>query len=124
MSININKKEKHAEVVISAEKLDALISPELKSELVKVNSEGFRNIILDLSEARYCDSSGLSAILVGSRLCKGSEGVLILVGLQEAVMKLITISQLDTVLNIVPTLSEAVDFMIMSELENDMDQES
>jgi anti-anti-sigma factor len=102
------------------EKLDALHSPELKGEFVLQSKSGNKNIILDLSETRYCDSSGLSAVLVANRLCKDAEGVFVLCGLQNAVSKLISISQLDSVLKIVPTASEAVDLIYMEELEKNL----
>jgi len=56
---------------------------------------------------RYCDSSGLSAILVANRLCKNSGGTFVLTGLNDAVERLITISQLDTVLNITENIDQA-----------------
>jgi anti-anti-sigma factor len=89
------------------EKLDTHIAPTLKSELVLVSGNGEKNIILDLSKCRYCDSSGLSAILVANRLCKNANGTFVLTGLNDAVERLITISQLDTVLNITGSLEEA-----------------
>jgi len=61
-----------------------------------------------LSKCRYCDSSGLSAILVANRLCKNATGTFVLTGLNDAVERLITISQLDTVLNIAGSLDEAI----------------
>ena len=73
-----------------------------------IAGNGEKNIILDLSNCRYCDSSGLSAILVANRLCKNANGVFVLAGLQTAVERLITISQLDTVLNITKTVDEAI----------------
>jgi anti-sigma B factor antagonist len=68
-----------------------------------------KNIVLDLSNCRYCDSSGLSAILVANRLCKNANGTFVLTGLTDAVDRLITISQLDTVLNITNTIEEAIE---------------
>lgn len=122
-SYTIEKKEKYALINLKDEKLDSHISPSLKSELVVLNSEGFKNIIIDLTETRYCDSSGLSAILVANRLCKNSGGTFVLTGLQRSVMKLISISQLDTILNIAPTVSEAVDLLFMEEIERDADKQ-
>ncbi|MCG3166337.1 MAG: hypothetical protein POELPBGB_02115 [Bacteroidia bacterium] len=122
-SYTIEKKEKYAQINLKDEKLDSHISPSLKSELVVLNSEGFKNIIIDLTETRYCDSSGLSAILVANRLCKNSGGTFVLTGLQRSVMKLISISQLDTILNIAPTVSEAVDLLFMEEIERDADKQ-
>lgn len=123
-SYTIDKKEKYAQINLKDEKLDSHISPSLKSELVVLNSEGFKNIIIDLTETRYCDSSGLSAILVANRLCKNSGGTFVLSGLQRSVMKLISISQLDTILNIAPTVSEAVDLLFMEEIERDADKQA
>jgi anti-anti-sigma factor len=123
MNFITEKKEKHAIITIKAEKLDSHLSPALKAELVVINAEGYKNIILDLSEARYCDSSGLSAILVANRLCKNASGSFILTGLQRSVSKLISISQLDTILQIVPSLSEALDLLAMEELERDIENQ-
>jgi anti-anti-sigma factor len=95
-------------IKVLEEKLDTHIAPTLKSELVLVSGNGEKNIILDLSNCRYCDSSGLSAILVANRLCKNANGTFVLTGLNDAVERLITISQLDTVLNISNSLDDAV----------------
>ncbi len=91
----------------SVEKLDASNASELKNELLVLNKKGVNSIILDLSKSRYCDSSGLSAILTANRLCKDTNGQFILCGLQENVAKMIRIAQLDKVLNISETLDEA-----------------
>ena len=97
------------------EKLDTHIAPTLKSELVLVSGNGEKSIILDLSKCRYCDSSGLSAILVANRLCKNANGTFVLTGLNDAVERLITISQLDTVLNIAKSVEEGVELIAQAE---------
>ncbi len=108
MEFNIEKFENHTLIKVLEEKLDTHIAPSLKSELVLVSGNGEKNIVLDLSNCRYCDSSGLSAILVANRLCKNASGTFILTGLNDAVERLITISQLDTVLNISSSVDEGV----------------
>lgn len=123
MNFEVDKKDNYALVTVKVEKLDSHVSPSLKSELVVLNADDFKNLIIDLSETRYCDSSGLSAILVANRLCKNSEGSFVLTGLQRSVAKLISISQLDTILNITPTVEEAVDFLAMEEVERDLGKE-
>ena len=117
MSYSTQKEEKYTVFKVTAEKLDTHVAPSIKSELVVINTNGEKNLILDLSETRYCDSSGLSAILIGNRMCKESGGTFVLCGLQPAVKKLIEISQLDTILNITPTVSEAVDLLFIEEIE-------
>ena len=108
MEFKIDKFENHTLIKVLEEKLDTHIAPTLKSELVLVSGNGEKNIVLDLGNCRYCDSSGLSAILVANRLCKNANGTFVLTGLNDAVERLITISQLDTVLNISNSMDEAV----------------
>ena len=108
MEFKIDKLDSYTLIKVLEEKLDTHIAPTLKSELVLVSGNGEKNILLDLENVRYCDSSGLSAILVANRLCKNANGTFVLTGLNEAVERLITISQLDTVLNISNSLDEAV----------------
>ena len=95
--------------------MDTHIAPNLKSELVLISGNGEKNIILDLIKCKYCDSSGLSAILVANRLCKNANGTFVLTGLNEAVERLITISQLDTVLNITETVEDAAKLITTEE---------
>lgn len=108
MEFKIEKLDNFTQIEVLIDKLDTHIAPSLKSELVLIAGNGEKNIILDLSNCRYCDSSGLSAILVANRLCKNANGVFVLSGLQTAVERLITISQLDTVLNITKSVEEAI----------------
>jgi len=62
-----------------------------------------------MSATKYCDSSGLSAILTANRLCKDTNGKFVLCGLQDNVTKLIQISQLDKVLSISSSQKEALE---------------
>jgi len=47
-------------------------------------------------------------------------GIFVLASLSDHTTKLIKISQLDSVLNIVPTVEEAVDAVFMHEIEKDL----
>lgn len=115
MEFKIEKQDNYTLIQVLEEKLDTHIAPTLKSELVLVSGNGEKNIVLDLSKCRYCDSSGLSAILVANRLCKNANGTFVLTGLNDAVERLITISQLDTVLNITGSIDEGAKLISESE---------
>lgn len=91
----------------NVEKLDTTNASDLKAQFVLLNKEGVDSIVLDLSNTKYCDSSGLSAVLVGNRSCKNSSGHFIMCGLQKNVQKLIEISQLNRVLLITETIEAA-----------------
>ena len=124
MKFSVDKHDKYVLIKLNESKLNSLITPQLKSELILINTEGQRNIILDLCQVKFADSSGLSSLLVGHRLCKNAEGSFILAGLNEAVSRLISISQLDNVLTIVPTTEEAIDHIFMEEIEKELKKEA
>jgi anti-anti-sigma factor len=123
MNLTINKQEKYALVTIKEPKLTSVVAPELKAEIVILHHEAFKNMIFDMSEVQYCDSSGLSAILVGYRMCRDNNGIFVLAGVQEHVKKLISISQLDSMLLQVPTVNEAIDLIFMEEVEKQLHKE-
>ncbi len=111
MSNEIVKKEEFTLVNVDTDKLDANNAPDLKTEFVRLTNNGESNIVLDMSNCTYCDSSGLRAILVGNRLCEDNIGTFILCGLQPDVEYLIRISMLHTVLLITKTVEEAEDLL-------------
>ena len=120
MKYTIDKQEKYSQIKLHEDKLDSAVAPSLKSELITLHAEGIKNIILDLSEVKYTDSSGLSALLVGNRIVQEDGGIFILASLSEHTAKLIKISQLDSVLNIFPKVEEAIDAALMHEIEKDL----
>ena len=123
MKFTVDKHEKYVLIKLNESKLNSLISPQLKSELILYNSEGQRNIILDLSNVKYSDSSGLSSLLVGHRICKNADGTFILTRINENIARLIAISQLENILNIVGTVDEAIDLIFMEEIEKELRRE-
>jgi anti-sigma B factor antagonist len=107
MNFSVRNEGSFSCIKVLRERLDSFISPELKAELVMLTSNQEFNIILDLSECIYCDSSGLSAILVGNRLCEDSEGTFIICNLSLNVEKMVKLAMLDTILMIAASLEEA-----------------
>lgn len=123
MRYSIDKNEQYSILKLQEEKLDSPLSPALKSEFVTLNAEGIKNIIIDLSEVKYVDSSGLSALLVGNRIYNEDGGIFILASLNDHVLKLIKISQLNNVLNLLPTVEEAIDAVFLKEIESDLQED-
>lgn len=120
MRYSIDKQEKHCLIKLHEEKVDSTIAPNLKSDFITLHAEGIKNVILELADVKYIDSSGLSALLVGNRIFNEGGGIFVISAVTEHVMKLIKISQLDTVLNLLPTAEEAIDAVFMNEIENDL----
>ncbi len=120
MKYKIDKQVQYALLTLEEDNLNSTIAPTLKTDLILLSQEGVRNLILDLTNVKFVDSSGLSAILTGHRLWKDSGSFVLAGQLHPMVTKLIEISQLDTILNLVPTISEAVDYVLMEEVEREL----
>ncbi len=120
MKYKVDKQEHYTVLTLEEPTLDSLIAPQLKSELIFLLNEGTRNLILDLSHVTFVDSSGLSAILTGNRLWKEMGAFVIAGQLHPSVSKLIEISRLDAVLMLIPTVSEAEDYVMMEEVEREL----
>ncbi|MGB0523273.1 MAG: STAS domain-containing protein [Flammeovirgaceae bacterium] len=112
MNFNIEQKTGYTFIQVNKDKLDAIIAPVLKKYFSQLREEDEEQIILDLSQVKYIDSSGLTALLLGSRKCKN----LILVSPQGMVMKMLEISQLDHILTIAHGLEEAKHLVNMEQV--------
>jgi len=120
MKFTLDKKETHTVVALGEENLNSIIAPDLKSEFVFLRNEGVRNLIFNMADIKYVDSSGLSAILTANRLWSGY-GAFIVTGVDHpAVKKLIEISKLSSILTIIPTMTEAVEYVMMEKLQQEL----
>ena len=124
MKFRVEKAERYTLLKLEEETLNSFIAPQLKSEFVILHNEGVANLILDLSEVSFADSSGLSAILTANRLWDAA-GTFVLTGLvHDNVSKLMKITRLDKVFTIIPTEAEAIDYVFLSEMEREIGGES
>jgi anti-anti-sigma factor len=123
MKYSVDKKEQYVIFTLQEEKLDSSLAPQLKSELLTVHAEGYRNLVLDMSNVKYTDSSGLSALLVGNRAFSEEGGIFIISSPQDHVNKLIKISMLDKVLNVVENHEEAAEAIFIHEIDGEEKEE-
>lgn len=121
MKYELDKEERYTVMTLKDTNINSLVAPDLKSEFVVLSNEGVDNLIIDLSEVEYIDSSGLSAILTANRVFKANGGTMIVTGITHpSVKKLIEISRLETVINIIPTVAESIDYVGMEAVEREL----
>ncbi|MGB5025136.1 MAG: STAS domain-containing protein, partial [Saprospiraceae bacterium] len=70
MKYQVDKQDRYAIFSLEEKNLNSLIAPQLKSEFVFLRNEGVRNLIFDMGDVDYVDSSGLSSILTANRIWK------------------------------------------------------
>ena len=123
MKIRLEKKDQYSLLTLDEDNLNSVLAPDVKSEFVFLRNEGVRNLIFDMQSVKYVDSSGLSAILTANRLWNGFGSFVLTNVTHPAVKKLIEISRLETILTIIPTLPESIDYVMMEELQKELSGE-
>ncbi len=107
MNFSVLKYGSYTCITVYSEKLDAMMAPDIKAELAGIIGNGERNILVDLANCSYCDSSGLSALLLGNRLCNKVKGSLVLFGLTPRVKGMIDLIGFESVLKVAETREAA-----------------
>ncbi|HTP66527.1 MAG TPA: STAS domain-containing protein [Geobacteraceae bacterium] len=109
MNLKIEKKNDVLVINVKEERLDAHNSGELKSEMQKQFEEGRKNILVDLKDVRFIDSSGLGALVSGFKNAISHQGNLKLSSLQPQVKSMFELTRLHRVFEIFASASEALE---------------
>ncbi len=94
---------------VQEERLDAHNSGDLKTAMLKFYEEGNKNILIDLKDVRFIDSSGLGALVSGFKNAISHQGNLKLASLQPQVKSMFELTRLHRVFEIFPSLTEAIE---------------
>lgn len=93
-------------VTVDADRIDAAGAVAFKDGFRDAIADGEQDVVLDLGQVLFIDSSGLGAIVAAQKLL-GKDRVLELAALQEAVAKVMTLTRMDTVFRIHETVASA-----------------
>jgi anti-sigma B factor antagonist len=89
--------------------IDLYTAPEFKEKLVDVVGKGAKNVIVDLTETTFIDSTTLGVLVGGVKRLRPEGGRLVLVCSDRNITKIFEITGLDTVFPIHATLADAVE---------------
>lgn len=82
-------------LTLHEKKLDSTIASELKGEFLILAKPKIDHLVIDLKDVEFCDSSGLSALLIAERKMKEHGGAVRLMNVNQKVMSILKISMLD-----------------------------
>ena len=78
--------------------IDMATGPELRQRIVQYVQEGHVNIIVDLAEVDFIDSTGLGVLIGGLKRTRSNGGDLQCIGLSEPLKEMFKLTGLDAVL--------------------------
>jgi anti-sigma B factor antagonist len=93
-------------VVVVAGELDLHTSPSLRDHLLGLIGSGASRIAVDMSKVDFMDSSSLAALITCLKRLRESDGRLALVGMGGSPMKVMTLTGLDRVFELVGSTDE------------------
>lgn len=93
-------------VTVDADRIDAAGAVAFKDAFRAAIAQSEHDVVLDLGQVLFIDSSGLGAIVAAQKLL-GKDRVMELADLQEAVAKVMTLTRMDTVFQIHDSVASA-----------------
>ncbi len=109
MKFDVEKNGKATILTLRGKKLDASTTAELKAEfLILCKPKVTSKLIIDMAEVEFCDSSGLSALLIADRAMREHGGTVCLVHVHKKVLDLMKISQLDRIFSLHKKIDDAL----------------
>lgn len=96
-------------IFVHEERLDAHNSEELKLEMNRLFESGTKDLLVDLKEVRFIDSSGLGVLVSGFKNASTRQGTLKLSALQTQVKSMFELTRLHRVFDIYQTVDEALE---------------
>jgi anti-sigma B factor antagonist len=108
--ISVDTHERSGWTVIAVVgEVDVVAAPQLRSEIVRVVSEGTTDLVLDLSGVVFIDSFGLGVLVGAVKRVQSHDGRLRVVIGEARVMAVLELTGLDRILELHETLGAAVD---------------
>lgn len=112
MKFTVDKENGLAIFHLHENRLDSNNAAEAKSEFLILCQSSIDVLILDLAEVTFCDSSGLSAILLAERQLRERDAGLIVVDVNGKIRSLFEIAKLMDVIPLVGSIDEARDLIV------------
>lgn len=89
--------------------VDGQVAAQFKAKILIIAQPDIEALIIDLSEVEAMDSSGLGALLLAHRQLKDHNIPVIILGVQDFVKSLMSITRIDELFEYYATLEEALE---------------
>lgn len=98
-------------VVTVAGEIDVFTASEFKSAINKAANAGAANLVVDLTDVSYMDSSGFGVLLGATKRMRPRGGGINLVGCNPAIERMLVITNLDTIFGMFKSVDDAMEML-------------
>lgn len=120
MEFKIDTKSSYILITPATGALNANLTVALREKARELTENGRNNFIIDLSNCSLADASAFPGLAEMHEDCYSNEQSLVFTHVQAPVLQTMKAEEIDTALNIAPTMIEAVDIVSMEILERDL----
>ena len=96
-------------VVRPSGRLDLMVAADLKARIEALVSDGFHQLVIDLNDVPFIDSSGLGALIGGLKAARSAGGDVRIARAHEQIRYVLRVSTLDGILKPYPTVEDALE---------------
>ena len=93
-------------ILVLRGEVDVYTAPQFREAIDKILTPGQLHLIVDMSGISYIDSSGLGILLSAIKRVRPKGGTVNLVGCNSAIDRVLRITNLNTVFNVVDTIDQ------------------
>lgn len=108
MSYSFNLEDEVLVVKVNVKRATVEFAGALKEELISRIDQGSKNVLVDLSEANFVDSSFIGTLVAGLKKATMKNGDLKIVGLQDPVRAMFELTRLNRIFDIFDKTEEAI----------------
>jgi len=106
--INIEKRDKIDIISFKVNKIDAMITEDIRDQINRVFDNSYSKVIINLKGVEYIDSSGFGCFLSVMRTARNSYGILKFVNPEPRIMEILETLHLHTVFQIYDDLDTCI----------------
>lgn len=111
LEVSVQELDRGAIMSIAGD-VDLYSSPEVRKHIISLTGKKVKNILIDLHQVSYMDSSGIATLVEGLQQVGKYKGKLIIYGLDNAVKEVFELSRLDKVFDIYPDKDAAMEKLV------------
>jgi len=87
--------------------VDVSTAPRLRQAIIELASEGRSQLVVDLDQVEFLDSTGLGVLVSGLKRCRSLGGDLVLVCSQARILRVLDITRLNRAFAVCSSTAEA-----------------
>ena len=120
MDFKIDTKDSFTTIMPLQNEISAKLTGELGGKLEEMRQSGSNNFIIDLNQCLLIDEDAIPDLLALHEDCYSREQSLVFTGINKNVLQALKKKETDLMLNIAPSMIEAIDIISMEILERDL----